>query len=504
MKETKKLRLGRFAYSREEVDGCKILSFFGIPYAAAERFGMPQKLDRYPSGLVNSGVGMRFPQNDVPPLLNFFLKNPMMRREILTSRDQTDENAFVLNSWTESTKGERPVLVFIHGGGFTYGSGTTPLYNGKYLAAKGIVVVTLNYRLSAPGFIPVRIGSALSVNRGFFDQQCALRWVRQNISDFGGDAGNITLMGQSAGGLSVSMHMLSGDSSRCFDKLIVCSGGANRCQSLELAEKLAEGFLQRNQLKSSEELLSLPWKKLIRLKMPLELLASPVVDGVFLKDEPANLLERAEFSPKPVMLGTTGDELEMVNNRSWYTGLGIAVRENEFLQTCRSAFGTEGLRLAEELRKEYQDLIKLQFKMREMPFHATALKELKLYARKATAYGYRMNYVPHVWNGLHGAYHCAELPFIFGTIREMGRSITKENLEQMKTIQEDWLSFLRNGSLQGRSDFGDSGQITLYENRDACPIAFPHRSLIEELEDSGLFVKLMKSFMQGRDENFIA
>lgn len=234
--------LGQFLCEDEMVNGVAVQSFLGIPYARAELFGLPEPIFRYHDEPANAGRGLRFPQNDVPPILNRFLKNPMMRKELLTNKDKTDENAFVLNIWTSGTNDEKPVLVFIHGGGFTYGSGTTPLYNGQYLAAAGIVVVTVNYRLSAPGFIPVMVDGTLSVNRGFFDQQCALKWVRNNIAFFGGDRANITLMGQSAGGLSASMHMMSEESSKQFDKLIVCSAGANACMTLERAEQIASSF----------------------------------------------------------------------------------------------------------------------------------------------------------------------------------------------------------------------------------------------------------------------
>ena len=131
---------------------------------------------------------------------------------------------------------------------FTYGSGTTPLYNGKYLASKGIVVVTINYRLGVLGFMPVIIDGKLSVNRGFYDQQCALKWVRENISLFGGDESNITLMGQSAGGLSSSVHMMSEESSKYFDKLIVCSAGINECITLNDANTIANNILKQNKL----------------------------------------------------------------------------------------------------------------------------------------------------------------------------------------------------------------------------------------------------------------
>lgn len=500
----KELELGTFIYETENVQGTEIQRFLGIPYARAERFDKPQMLDVDRSNVINSGVGLRFPQNNVPPLLNFFLKNPMMRKELLTNQDRTDEHAFVLNIWTSGEKGRRPVLVFIHGGGFTYGSGTTPLYNGKYFAARGIVVVTINYRLSAPGFIPVLVDGEISVNRGFLDQQCALKWVRKNISSFGGDASNITLMGQSAGGLSASMHMMSEESSKYFDKLIVCSGGVNECMTLEQAEKVARNFLKQNRLSTPEELLALPWNRIIRLKMPLALLATPVVDGRFLKDDPKHLKETGSFSPKPVMLGTTGDEFKMVDNRSWYKSLGVVTKEADFSENCLNRYGVEGLRLAEALRKEYPSLTELQFKMMETPFHATALQELKLYSKKNLCYGYRMNFVPNIWNGLRGAYHCAELPFVFGTIQEIGKFVTEKNRLQMEILQNDWIAFMKDGEIPNREPFGNNGKITLYENTEAKSVDFPQRDVIEQLQDSGLFSRIINSFMRGRDEKFIA
>lgn len=501
----KQLPLGSFICENESVDGTVVQRFLGIPYAVADRFGKPRMIESYPANQpVNAGIGICFPQNKVPPLINLFMKNPMMRKEILTDKDKTDENAFVLNIWTSGLKDKKPVLVFIHGGGFTYGSGTTPLYNGKYLAAKDIVVVTLNYRLSSPGFIPVMINGELSANRGFLDQQCALKWVRRNIEAFSGDPNNITLMGQSAGGLSVSTHMMSEESAQNFDKLIVCSAGVGECMTREQAEKVAGNFLKINRLSNSEELLSLPWKKLIRLKMPLGLMAQPVIDGTFLTDQTETLKEKGAYSAKPVMLGTTGDELSMVDIKSWYKGMGIETNEANFREKCLKLYGDEGLRYAAELRKQTPDLIKMQFKMMESFFHVTALRELKHYSKLCPCYGYRMNFVPDIWNGMRGAYHCAELPFIFGTIRDMMRNPSEKNLHQMEILQNDWIAFIKTGSIPGREPFGDSGKITLYEEREAKRIDFPQRAIIEELEGSGLFTKIMKSFMRGRDDNFIA
>lgn len=496
--------LDDFIYQKEKVNGIEVISVLGIPYATAKRFEKPEMIEVYDNKPINKGIGLRFPQNDVPPFINLFMKNPMMRKEILTNKDKTDENAHVLNIWTNGTSDKKPVLVFIHGGGFTYGSGTTPLYNGKYLASKGIVVVTINYRLGVLGFMPVIIDGKLSVNRGFYDQQCALKWVRENISLFGGDESNVTLMGQSAGGLSSSVHMMSEESSKYFDKLIVCSAGINECITLNDANTIANNFLKRNKLSGFDELNSLSLKKIIRLKMPLEVLSSPVIDGVLLKENASYLMKIGSYSSKPVMLGTTGDEMEMVNNKSWYKALNIVKEENELYEKCLKNYGTEGVILAKELIREYKDIFKTQFKIMEMPFHVTVLNEMKYYSQKNICYGYRMNYIPNIWNGLRGAYHCAELPYIFGTIQNIGIKLTKENLKQMEIIQRDWIEFIKDGVISKRESFNENGNITLYENVDAFSIEFPHRKMIEEIQETEIFRKIMLSFMKGRDENYIA
>ena len=169
-------------------------------------------------------------------------------------------------------------------------------------------------------------------------------------------------MGQSAGGLSVSIHMMSEESTKYFDKLIVCSAGANECMNLETAEKVASGFLK---IIDYQVLMNYctSRQKLIKLKMPLALLATPVIDCVLLKDDARGLMKRGAFSPKPVMLGTTEDELEMVNNKSWYKALGIANNESDFQKQTAEKYGEEGLLLAEELRKTYPNVVDVQFKM---------------------------------------------------------------------------------------------------------------------------------------------
>ena len=130
-------------------------------------------------------------------------------------------------------------------------------------------------------------------------------------------------------------------------------------------------------------------------RMPLEITSSPVMDGVLLTEETASIMPEGRFSIKPVLAGSTGDEMKMVDNQSWYKNLGIVMNEADYQKKCATVYGEEGTRLAEAIRPLAKDLPDLQFKMIEIPmFHASVLKTLEHFSAGTNAYGYRMNYVP--------------------------------------------------------------------------------------------------------------
>ena len=241
-------------------------------------------------------------------------------------------------------------------------------------------------------------------------------------------------------------------------------------------------------------------------RMPLEITSSPVMDGVLLTEDTASIMPEGRFSIKPVLAGSTGDEMKMVDNQSWYKNLGIVMNEADYQKKCATVYGEEGTRLAEAIRPLAKDLPDLQFKMIEIPmFHASVLKTLEHFSAGTNAYGYRMNYVPAVWNGLRGSYHCAELPFFFGTIRDMKDTpVTEENLKQAEVLQDDWIHFMKTGELSGGEAFGISEKIRIYDGSGYADRPFPQKEEIREVYDSDLFDRLQKDFMRGRDASFIA
>jgi para-nitrobenzyl esterase len=226
------------------------------------------------------------------------------------------EDCLYLNVYTPSLRGkDLPVFVWIHGGGWTTGAGRD--YNPTKLMAEGIVVVTINYRLGALGFLAhpalaSRPGGS-SGNYGHMDQQAALRWVQRNIGRFGGDEDNVTIAGESAGGLSVLVHLVSDESRGLFDRAIVQSGSfALTQQSLAEGEAFGQTFatLAGCPDQTAECLRNLSVDTLVNNFQPnVARTAIPgIIDGKVLRESLGTALAAGRFADVPVLNGVNHDE----------------------------------------------------------------------------------------------------------------------------------------------------------------------------------------------------
>lgn len=390
------------------VTGGPVTAFRGIPYARADRFAAPEP-PRPWSGVRDAATpGPAAPQ---PPSR---LERVMGGYEF----PQSEDECLTLDVWTPGGGG-RPVLVFLHGGGFTSGSGGLDWYSGAELAAQGdLVVVTLNYRLGVLGFL--RLAGVSEGNLGLLDQLAALHWVRDNISAFGGDPGNVTVAGQSAGAQSI-LALLSGGRARgLFGRAILQSTPAAMLPaSPEDAERTGALLLEELGIKpaEAERLADVPVARLLDANgavarrtavpfnpvPPFQLVAD---NGLVAADPVAEVGERAADGVQ-VMMGTTRDEAAA------------------FFAPDQEA----AARVTEQL------------------FHEPTLRLARLLTDAgATPWLYRFDWHPP--HTPYGACHCIELPFVLGSAdawRDAPMLGGELPADLVREVRDAWSGFVRTG-----------------------------------------------------------
>jgi para-nitrobenzyl esterase len=289
----------------------QVVSFKGIPYDAApvenKRWQPPQAAESWKGVKVADDFGHKCMQN---PLFS----------DMQFRASGMSEDCLFLNVWTpvEQEKELLPVLVYFYGGGFVTGDGSEKRYDGGSMASKGIVTVTVNYRLGLFGFLAHPELSAQSQyagsgNYGLLDQQAALIWVAQNIAAFGGDPKKITIAGESAGSISVSAQMLAADSIPHIAGAIAESGSiVGRVTTLQEAEEQGLQFAQSlNQDSSSSiaTLRSIPADELLKQATDGGFVwFRPTIDGKLLTGPPEILLKNKQFSDVPLLAGVNSQE----------------------------------------------------------------------------------------------------------------------------------------------------------------------------------------------------
>ncbi|MDO1529562.1 carboxylesterase family protein [Fulvimonas sp. R45] len=295
---------------REDAHGVGLRVFRGIPYAAAPtgrlRWRAPQPAAAW--------QGVRKAQRFGPRCMQRGLFGDMVFRS-----DGMSEDCLYLNVWTpaQASGAKLPVLVYFYGGGFVGGDGSEPRYDGAGLAAKGIVTVTVNYRLDVFGFLALPALADESPhhaagNYGLLDQAAALRWVHDNIAAFGGDPGAITIGGESAGSMSVSALMASPLSRGLLRRAIGESGavlGNLAPPSLAAAEKQGEAFAKHVGAHSLAQLRAMPAATLLEAcgdKGVAEF--GPDVDGWFLPRPPEAIYQAGEQAHVPLLVGSNSQE----------------------------------------------------------------------------------------------------------------------------------------------------------------------------------------------------
>ena len=438
-------------------DAAGVNSFLGLPYAAPPtgnlRWRPPQPAAGWSGVRDATTFGPSCPQAASP----------------FAPPGQFSEDCLYLNVYTPAARssfGGRPVLVWIHGGGLEQDGARD--YDGTKLAADGVVVVTINYRLGALGFLahPALASHGAAGNYGLMDQQAALRWVQRNIARFGGDPGNVTIAGQSAGGLSVLAQMVSPGARGLFQRAIVQSGTfALNQRPLAVAEAAGETFATAVGCadQSAACLRSAPVSDLVAnfgVEIP------GVVDGAVLTQPIGTALARGQFARVPVINGITHDEeLLFVDGLKLTVSQGTNIplaapldgSETTYEADIAQALGVSPARAAAiaavyplSANPTRPDEV-FGLAVSDASFACPALQvDRQTAARGVPTYAYQFNDDAAPGFGLGQATHGAELPYLF----DLPNSPVVLNAGQQAlaaSMRTDWASFAGTGNPSSRA-----------------------------------------------------
>lgn len=447
----------------EEEDGLAV--FRGIPYAAPPvgplRWRLPQSPAPWSGTREASSFGPVAPQPDPAPG-TFVPGDPT----------ESDEDCLTLNVWTPACdEARRPVLVFVHGGGFVTGSGAGVMYRGERLARRGVVVVTFNYRLGALGFLchPELRSEGGFGNWGLWDQVAALEWVRDHAAAFGGDPERVTVFGESAGAMSVC-DLLGAPRARGLFRRAIAESGAAVAANSSSAQRVAEELARELGLPVPERaaLERVPVAELVAAQQAvgarlggLSLAFQPVVDGGLLPRHPADDIAAGGPRGVDLLIGTNRDEFRfftlslpevlavgdgdlpaVVDRYLRAAGLGDRVASSELIAAYRTA------RAARGESTEPGDLFVAMAS--DWVFRVPALRLAEAHARHGNrVYSYLFTWESPFAGGMLGSCHALELPFVFGTLRHPVIGVFagsgEEALALSDAIQAAWVSFARSG-----------------------------------------------------------
>ena len=396
--------------------------FRGIPFAqppvGALRFAAPQPPEPWSGERDASTFGASSRQN------------PMMLPLPGMDVGAQDEDCLFANVWAPEGARDLPVMVWIHGGGFVIGSGSQEVYDGAALARRGnVVVVSLNYRLGSFGFLhltdlcPEMEGVA--DNPGMRDQVAGLEWVQEHIASFGGDPGNVTIFGESAGGMSVGTLLGMPAAKGLFHKAIPQSGACHNFHTREAASKVASVFLDALGIAPTDaaKLRDVPAEKLVEVQGTTQLGLGttlgllpfqPVICPDTLPAPALGVVREGGQADVPILVGSTRDEWKLfgmmdpqvfqLDEAGMLAKLGDVLPEIG-AQTVMDVYGGEGRKPIDVFFAAQTDRV----------FRIPAIRLAESQQPHAPVYMYRCDWESPLLGDMLGACHAIELPFVFGT-----------------------------------------------------------------------------------------
>ncbi len=422
-----------------------IYIFKGIPFAAPPvgelRWKAPQPVQHW-SGIKKCDVFSASPMQASPAPFS------MWTEEFLIPKEPISEDCLYLNVWTNSTSTKKPVLVWIYGGGFVSGGSAVPIYDGEAMAKKGIVFVSINYRVGIFGFfahpdLTKESPEHTSGNYGLLDQIAALNWVKKNIAAFGGDADNVTIAGQSAGSMSVNCLVASPLARGLFNKAIAESGASftNRNQSLQQAEQDGIKTAASLHANSIEDLRKMSAADL----MKVQIMHTPVIDGYVLPQSIAEIFASNKENNVSLLTG-------------WNENEGLIFepikKAEEFKKQTEQRYGND----AETFLKYYpatNDSIASvsQYNLsRDQIFGVQNYTWANIESEQGkNVYVYRFTRkVPATGEyKKYGAFHTGEVPYAYDNLKFVNRPWKKVDEELANVMSGYWVNFVKTGNPNG-------------------------------------------------------
>ena len=436
-----------------------VIQFKGVPYGAptgaARRYRDPEPAPPWRRPRECFGYGHICPQ--VPTGIGHQYGR-LIQFDMVAAEGGMGEDCLNLNLWTCGLRDgrKRPVIVSIHGGGFSIASGNARIYDGARLAKSGdVVVVTISHRLSSFGFLNLLdqdqghpTSPSFAANPGLADLVLALQWVRENIENFGGDPDRVMIWGQSGGGWKVSALLALPPAQGLFSRAVVQSGSLVRFQEREAAAAVAAGFIAALGLtrRNLAKLRTLPWPVLLEAQTKVGAQAfTPFLDGRYITQHAFDPVAPAQSADVPLIVSTTRDDAGLFFSN-------FALDEAGLMDLLRQQFDTR----AQEIRQLYRD----GAAARATPFllyariitdagfrrFAYMQTERKAQQGAAPVYLYQWNWPSPAYDGMFGAVHAIDVAAAFGNARdaivgggcEPGRSLSR-------ALSSAWIAFAADG-----------------------------------------------------------
>lgn len=483
-----------------------IVTYKGIPYAEAKRFEAPQKPKTW------SGVRSSLSYGPVAPLVDP-TTSVMDEPEFVFNHSwgYTNEDCMRVNVWTPGINDgkKRPVLFWIHGGGFTAGSSQElPSYDGENLAKKGdVVVVSINHRLNILGYLDLSAYGEKykqSANLSVLDMKAALEWVKTNISNFGGDPNNVTIFGQSGGGAKVNTLMAMPSAKGLFHKAVNQSG-AFRTAMLDKAttQSIAAEVMKELGISADkvDEIQNIPFQtlsnagkkalKTIADKMKAE--GKPVI-GFGLSWGPSNdgeILPYQLFSNEafelsknvPLMIGTTVNEFMPFRG-----GLPKGTTQEQAVEAIKKTYGDKTGAYIAAIKKAYPNATPSQLMDYDVSFRPGAVvqaNQKSALAGGSPVYMYLFDWQSPVMDGKYKAVHCMEIPFVFNNIARCEEMTggNKDAYILADKMSQSWINFAKTGNPNHK----DLPKWDAYNSSNTATMHFDNTCTVKPQMDKELF-----------------